>query len=307
MIVIDDIIMDNKDSENYVALGSFDGLHSGHLSLVKKTVQVAKEKNGKSMVFTYKNHPKTLVKPESAPKLIMDLETKLKYLEEENVDIVVLRSFTKEFMSVSAEDFIKLLCVDYNVKGIIVGFNFRFGYKNLGDVKLLEDLQGKYGYKLYVMEPYTYSGDVISSTRIRKSILEGDVKEASKMLSKPYLIKGKVIHGKKLGRTIGFPTANLEFDSKIIIPDKGVYYTNVEYNNKTYKGITSVGYNPTVNGQQLTIETYILDFDDTIYGQELKVYFIERIREEIKFNSLDELVEQIKKDENFAKDREIVI
>ena len=307
MIVIDDIIMDNKDSENYVALGSFDGLHSGHLSLVKKTVQVAKEKNGKSMVFTYKNHPKTLVKPESAPKLIMDLETKLKYLEEENVDIVVLRSFTKEFMSVSAEDFIKLLCVDYNVKGIIVGFNFRFGYKNLGDVKLLEDLQGKYGYKLYVMEPYTYNGDVISSTRIRKNILEGDVKEASKMLSKPYLIKGKVIHGKKLGRTIGFPTANLEFDSKIIIPDKGVYYTNVEYNNKTYKGITSVGYNPTVNGQQLTIETYILDFDDTIYGQELKVYFIERIREEIKFNSLDELVEQIKKDENFAKDREIVI
>ena len=307
MIVIDDIIMDNKDSENYVALGSFDGLHSGHLSLVKKTVQVAKEKNGKSMVFTYKNHPKTLVKPESAPKLIMDLETKLKYLEEENVDIVVLRSFTKEFMSVSAEDFIKLLCVDYNVKGIIVGFNFRFGYKNLGDVKLLDDLQGKYGYKLYVMEPYTYNGDVISSTRIRKSILEGDVKEASKMLSKPYLIKGKVIHGKKLGRTIGFPTANLEFDSKIIIPDKGVYYTNVEYNNKTYKGITSVGYNPTVNGQQLTIETYILDFDDTIYGQELKVYFIERIREEIKFNSLDELVEQIKKDENFAKDREIVI
>ena len=307
MIVIDDIIMDNKDSENYVALGSFDGLHSGHLSLVKKTVQVAKEKNGKSMVFTYKIHPKTLVKPESAPKLIMDLETKLKYLEEENVDIVVLRSFTKEFMSVSAEDFIKLLCVDYNVKGIIVGFNFRFGYKNLGDVKLLEDLQGKYGYKLYVMEPYTYNGDVISSTRIRKSILEGDVKEASKMLSKPYLIKGKVIHGKKLGRTIGFPTANLEFDSKIIIPDKGVYYTNVEYNNKTYKGITSVGYNPTVNGQQLTIETYILDFDDTIYGQELKVYFIERIREEIKFNSLDELVKQIKKDENFAKDREIVI
>ena len=307
MIVIDDIIMDNKDSEKYVALGSFDGLHSGHLSLVKKTVQVAKEKNGKSMVFTYKNHPKTLVKPESAPKLIMDLETKLKYLEEENVDIVVLRSFTKEFMSVSAEDFIKLLCVDYNVKGIIVGFNFRFGYKNLGDVKLLEDLQGKYGYKLYVMEPYTYNGDVISSTRIRKSILEGDVKEASKMLSKPYLIKGKVIHGKKLGRTIGFPTANLEFDSKIIIPDKGVYYTNVEYNNKTYKGITSVGYNPTVNGQQLTIETYILDFDDTIYGQELKVYFIERIREEIKFNSLDELVKQIKKDENFAKDREIVI
>lgn len=307
MIVIDDIIMNNKESTNYVALGSFDGLHHGHLSLVKKTVQIAKEKNGRSMVFTYKNHPKTLVKPESAPKLIMDLETKLKYLEEENVDIVVLRSFTKEFMSISAEDFIKLLCVDYNVKGIIVGFNFKFGYKNLGNVKLLEDLQSKYGYELYIMEPYTYKGDVISSTRIRKSILEGDVKEASKMLSKPYLIKGKVIHGKKLGRTIGFPTANLEFDEKMIIPDKGVYYTNVEYNNKIFKGITSVGNNPTVNGQQLTIETFILNFDETIYGQEIKVYFVERIRGEIKFDSLDGLVEQIRNDEKFAEDKQIVI
>lgn len=307
MIVIDDIIMDKKGKGNYVALGSFDGLHCGHLSLVKKTVEVSKEKNGKSMVFTYKNHPKTLVKPENAPKLIMDLETKLKYLEEEDVDIVVLRSFTKEFMSMSAEDFIKLLCLDYNVKGIVVGFNFKFGHKNLGGVKLLESLQAKYGYELYIMEPYTYKDDVISSTRIRKDILAGNVEEASKMLSKPYLIKGKVIHGKKLGRTIGFPTANLDFDEKMIIPQKGVYYTNVEYKNKIYRGITSVGNNPTVNGQQLTIETFILNFNKEIYGEEIKIYFIERIRGEIKFNSLEELVAQIKKDEKFAKDKDIVI
>ncbi len=307
MVVIDDIIMNNKESETYVALGSFDGLHYGHLSLVKKTVQVAKENNGKSMVFTYKNHPKTLVKPESAPKLIMDLETKLKYLEEENIDIVVLKSFNKEFMSMSAEDFIKFLCLDYNVKGIIVGFNFKFGYKNLGDIDLLKNLQGKYGYELYIMEPYTYNGDVISSTRIRKILLEGDVKQATKMLSKPYLIKGKVIHGKKLGRTIGFPTANLQFDENMIIPKKGVYYTNIEYNNKIFKGITSVGNNPTVNGKQLTIETFILNFNDTIYGQEIKVYFIERIRDEIKFNSLEELIEQIKQDEKFAIDKDIVV
>jgi riboflavin kinase / FMN adenylyltransferase len=307
MVVIDDIIMNNKESEIYVALGSFDGLHYGHLSLVKKTVQVAKENNGKSMVFTYKNHPKTLVKPESSPKLIMDLETKLKYLEEENIDIVVLKSFNKEFMSMSAEDFIKLLCLDYNVKGIIIGFNFKFGYKNLGDIELLKNLQDKYGYELYIMEPYTYNGDVISSTRIRKILLEGDVKEATKMLSKPYLIKGKVIHGKKLGRTIGFPTANLQFDGKMIIPKKGVYYTNIEYNNKIFKGITSVGNNPTVNGKQLTIETFILNFNDTIYGQEIKVYFIERIRDEIKFNSLEELIEQIKQDEKFAIDKDIVV
>lgn len=307
MIVIDDIIMNDKESDNYVALGSFDGLHYGHLSLVRKTIQVAKEKNGKSMVFTYKNHPKTIVKPDSVPKLIMDLDTKLEYLEEENVDIVVLRTFTKEFMSIEAEDFIKLLCEDYNVKGIVVGFNFRFGHKNLGNIDLLKELQSKYGYELYIIDPYTYKGEIISSTRVRNCILEGNVSEATDMLSKPYLIKGKVIHGKQLGRTIGIPTANLEFDNKMVIPEKGVYYTNVKYNESIFKGLTSVGYNPTVNGKELTIETYILNFDEMIYDEELKVYFVERIRDELKFDTLDELVEQIRKDEDFIKNKDIII
>lgn len=307
MLVIDDNIIENKENKNYVALGSFDGLHYGHLSLVKKTVQVAKEENGKSMVFTYKNHPKTLVSPENVPKLIMDLDTKLQYLEEENVDIVVLRTFTKEFMSITAEDFIKLLCEDYNVKGIVVGFNFRFGHKNLGDVELLKKLQGKYGYKLYIIDQYNYESEVISSTRIRKALVEGNVSKATEMLSKPYLIKGKVIHGKKLGRTIGFPTANLEFSDKMVIPKKGVYYTNVIYGDEKFKGLTSVGNNPTVNGTELTIETFILNFDKMIYGEEIKVYFVERIRDEVKFDSLDEMVNQIKKDEEFIKNRDIII
>ena len=307
MIVIDDIIMDNKKSDNYVALGSFDGLHYGHLSLVRKTVELAREKNGKSMVFTYKNHPKTIIKPDSVPKIIMDLDTKLEYLEEENVDIVILRSFTKEFMSMEAEDFIKLLCEDYNVKGIVVGFNFRFGHKNLGDVELLKKLQDKYGYKLYIIDQYNYESEVISSTRIRKSLVEGNVSKATEMLSKPYLIKGKVIHGKKLGRTIGFPTANLEFSDKMVIPKKGVYYTNVIYGDEKFKGLTSVGNNPTVNGTELTIETFILNFDKMIYGEEIKVYFVERIRDEVKFDSLDEMVNQIKKDEEFIKNRDIII
>lgn len=288
-------------------LGSFDGLHYGHLSLVRKTVEVAREKNGKSMVFTYKNHPKTIVKPDSVPKLIMDLDTKLEYLEEENVDIVVLRSFTKEFMSMEAENFIKLLCEDYNVKGIVVGFNFRFGHKNLGNVDVLKNLQKKYGYELYIMDPYTYKGNAISSTRIRNCILEGEVKEATNMLSKPYSIKGKVIHGRHIGRTIGFPTANLEFNDKMVIPGKGVYYTNVKYKDRTFKGITSVGNNPTVNGKELTIETFILNFDEMIYGEELKVYFIEKIRGEMKFDSVDKLVAQIKKDEDFAMSKDIII
>lgn len=307
MEVIDDIVKVNKEKPNYIALGSFDGLHLGHLSLLKKIIELAKENNGFSMVFTYKNHPKTLVDPENVPKLIMDTETKLDCLKEESIDRVVLKEFTKEFMKIPPEEFIEILCGSYNIKGIVVGFNFRFGHKNSGDIKLLEKLQEKYGYKLYIINPYTYKDDVISSSRIRKSILKGDVKEASIMLSRPYLIKGKVIHGKKLGRTIGFPTANLEFDSKYVIPKKGVYYTNVEYKKKIYKGITSVGNNPTVNGQELTIETFILDFKEEIYGEEIKVFFIEIIRDEIKFNSLEELITAIKKDEKFAINKEILV
>ncbi|MGL5380967.1 bifunctional riboflavin kinase/FAD synthetase [Clostridium sp.] len=300
MIVLNDIIIKDKHKDNYVALGSFDGLHLGHLSLIKKVVEMAREKNANSMVFTYINHPRALINKDLAPKLIMDLQSKIQCLEKEKIDVVALRNFTQEFMKMSPEDFIKLLCEDYNVKGIVVGFNFRFGHKNQGDVHLLEKLKNKYNYELHVMEPYKYKEDIISSTRVRGSIQEGKVSEAFEMLSRPFMIRGKVTHGKKLGRTIGFPTANLSFNEDVIIPKIGVYYTNVAWNGKLFKGITSVGNNPTVNGQQLTIETYILDFNSMIYDEEIEVYFIERIRDEKKFNSLDELVNQLFKDKEFA-------
>lgn len=305
MILSDDIIISQNDKANYVALGSFDGMHLGHLSLIQKAISVAKENNGNSMVFTYKNHPLSIIKPEIAPKLIMDLQSKLECLENENVDVVATKTFTKEFMEISAEEFVRMLSVDYKVKGIIVGFNFKFGHKNEGNVELLQKLKEKYGYELWVMEPYKYNGEVISSTKIRNRILHGEVDEAIKMLSRPYTIRGKVNHGKKLGRTIGFPTANLGFDENIIIPKVGVYYTNIIWNNKIYKGITSVGHNPTVNGQDLTIETYIIDFNMEIYGQEIKVSFIERIRDEKKFESLDALVERLKKDKEYAVNSKI--
>lgn len=308
MVVIDDyLLIDNKGKDNYVALGNFDGMHLGHLSLIRKTVESAKINNCNSMVFTYKNHPKTLVSPDKVPKLIMDIEQKINCLEKENIDIVVLKEFTEEFMAIKPEEFINMLCVNYKVKGIIVGFNFRFGYKNKGDIKLLEDLKEKYGYELFILEPFKYKNDVISSTKIRENIFDGNLEEANNMLSTPYSIKGEVIHGKKLGRTIGFPTANLKINHEDAIPKIGVYYTNIEINEKIYKGITSVGYNPTVNGRKLTIETFILNFSQEIYGQEIRVYFIKRIRDEVKFNTLQELMEELKFDEKYAKNENIYI
>ena len=203
-------------------------------------------------------------------------------------------------MKFSPEQFIKYLCEKFNVKGIVVGFNYRFGYKNSGDVNLLKKLAKAYNYQLYVMEPCVYNEEVISSTKIRQALIRGVLNEANEMLTRPFFIRGEVVHGKQLGRTIGFPTANLNFSKDIILPKIGVYYTNVLWNNKMYKGITSIGNNPTVNGEKITLETFILDFDKDIYDEEIYVYFIKFLREEKKFASIENLKNQLKLDAKIA-------
>ena len=292
---------------SYVALGSFDGLHSGHLSLVNKIIELANENKGKSIVYTFKNHPRTLIKGATPPKLLMDNESKEEILEALGVDLIYFEEFNEEYMKLTPEGFIKYLCEKFKVKGIVVGFNYRFGYKNVGNIEMLKELSAKYGYELYVMEPCNYEDEVISSTRIRNELLSGNVDKAMKMLNRPYCIKGKVVHGKKLGRAIGFPTANLDYSKEALIPKKGVYYTNVQWQGKIYKGITSVGNNPTVNGDKLTIETYILDFNNDLYGHNIKVYFIKKIRDEKKFNSIDDLVIQLKKDKYYALEEKFFV
>ena len=292
---------------SYVALGSFDGLHSGHLSLVNKIIELANENKGRSIVYTFKNHPRTLIKGATPPKLLMDNESKEEILEALGVDLIYFEEFNEEYMKLTPEGFIKYLCEKFKVKGIVVGFNYRFGYKNIGNIEMLKELSTKYGYELYVMEPCNYENEVISSTRIRNELLNGNVDKAMKMLNRPYIIKGKVVHGKKLGRTIGFPTANLDYSKEALIPRKGVYYTNVQWQGKIYKGITSVGNNPTVNGDKLTIETYILDFNNDLYGHNIKVYFIKKIRDEKKFNSIDDLVIQLKKDKDYALEEKFFV
>lgn len=303
MLIYDNKAFNEESKNNYIALGSFDGLHLGHLSLIKKAKDLAVKNNGKSIIFTFKNHPRKFLNTTNKIQLIMTNEEKIDILQNEEVDIIAFKAFDEKIMKMMPDEFIRWLCKSYNVKGIIVGFNFKFGYKNLGDVETLEKFQEEYKYKLYVMKPYTMQDEIISSTSIRKELLDGNVKKAFNMLSRPYMLSGKVIDGKKLGRTIGFPTANLEINKEKVIPKKGVYYTNVKIDEKTFKGITSVGNNPTVNGQELTLETYILNFNEDIYGKEIKVYFIDRIRDEIKFNNINELVAQLKKDKKFAEEK----
>lgn len=307
MILINNDFKRVVQKSTYVALGSFDGIHKGHLALINKSIELSKNNDSLSMIYTFKNHPRTFINKEEAPKLISTLSEKIKILEDLKVDLSSFVEFDKKFMKLEPEEFIDNLIKNYNVKGIVVGFNYRFGHKNKGDVRLLKELCNLKGIELCVIEPFTYKSEVVSSTRIRKALSEGKLEDTNNMLGRYFSLSGEVVSGKKIGRTIDFPTANLKTDEKRILPKIGVYYTNVGIDKKIYKGITSVGNNPTVNGKNITVETHILNFDEDIYGKNIKLYFISKIRNEKKFNSLEELKEQLIKDKNFAEKSNIKI
>ncbi|WP_333859166.1 bifunctional riboflavin kinase/FAD synthetase [Clostridium sp.] len=308
MIVIEDNFERHFMKSTYIALGSFDGLHLGHMSLINKTIKLAKSNGAKSMVFTFKNHPLSTINPDLAPKILMDTECKVNVLRNAGLDIINMANFNREFMKIHPEDFVIHLLNNYRAKGIIVGFNYRFGYKNLGDVSLLKKMSKNYKFSLNVIDSVKYKGQVVSSSIIRTLISdEGDMKKVNKLLTRPFAIQGKVIHGKHLGRKLGFPTINLDYDKKFIIPKGGVYYTIVQLDNGIFKGITNVGYNPTTCDNRLSIETHILNFNEDAYGKNAKIHFIERIRDELKFNGLSELANQLKKDKLYASKKKLQI
>ena len=303
------IILDNNNTKKltektYIALGSFDGLHKGHMTLINRVVDEALLNGCKSLVYTFANHPLSVAAPERMPRLIMDNEQKLHIFRTAGIDMVALIDFTYEYMQTSAEDFIKLLLDQYNAQGLIVGFNYKYGHMNKGDVKFLRELAQKYDFELIVIEPETDEEGLISSTRIRNLILEGMVGEAARLLVEPFMMRGVIVGGKKKGKALGFPTANMTIDSKSVLPREGVYYTNIEVDGKLYRGITSVGDNPTISADNpVTVETYILDFDRDIYGEPVKLYFLEWMREMVKYESIEELKEQLRRDNNYAATR----
>lgn len=307
MILIDEDFRGSLKEKTYIALGSFDGIHKGHLTLMNELLKASREKDVLSMVYTFKNHPLTIINSSARPKIVMVNQQKIEVLDDLGIDIVCLDEFNRELMVMEPEDFIKMLIRKFNAKGFVVGFNYRFGHKNKGDIKLLKELSLKYNFELRIMNAYKENGKVVSSTRIRELITSGEIEMANELLTRKFILTGEIVHGKKLGRTIGFPTANLKVDENLALPKIGVYYTNIEIDSKIYKGITSVGNNPTVNGDTTTVETYILNFSQDIYGKQIKLYFIEKIREQEKFASLDELKKQLEKDKMYAFNRKIQI
>ena len=305
MIILEDNFNEILECDTYIALGSFDGLHLGHMSLINKAIDLAQKNNCKSMVYTFKNHPLTIINEEMVPKLLCSNNYKTELLMTSGLDYINFVHFNTEFMKINPEEFVINLVKYYKAKGLVVGFNYRFGYKNLGDVALLKKLSIKYNFELHVMGAVKLGEEIISSSKIRNYITEGEVHLANKFLGRPFMMEGNVIRGKQLGKTIGFPTVNLDYNKQFLLPSGGVYYTIVDYCGDLYKGITNVGYNPTVEGKKLSIETYILDFDKNIYDEKIRVYFKNKFRDEKKFDSLDELIDELKQDKIYAEKQKL--
>lgn len=280
-----------------LALGFFDGVHCGHMQLIRKTIEIAEEKHLIPGVLTFENHPLTVIFPEKAPLLLTDNEEKIALLDEAGIEKIILTPFTTELMQLSPEDFIHcFLLKNYPVRHIVVGYDYSFGYKGKGNVEDLKAIGKNSQFGVSVIPPYQIDHQKVCSTMIRNRILNGNVADIPECLGRYYSVSGHVIHGKALGRKFGIPTANICVSNQKVLPDNGVYYSKITYNNKTYDGLTNIGYNPTFENHPFSVETYIYDFDEDIYDEKVTVTFISKQRDEIKFSSLDELIRQIRKD-----------
>ena len=300
MKIIKDILKGNEKLKNsYVALGTFDGVHRGHRVLISKAVKKAKENNGVSVVFTFSNHPLEIIFPERIPKMINTLEEKLYLLEEMGVDYVVLQTFDKEFAKFSKENFIDKILIDaLGAKEIFVGFNYTFGERGAGNTEYLKNVCNEKSFIVNEVPAVEYKGYVISSTLIRKLILDGELELANCFLGRPFLISEIVEHGKKYGRLLGFPTANLKVVNKIY-PPFGIFggSTIIEgEENIKHSSVINIGKNPTLKPGELSVEVHILNFNDMLYGKRIFVNVEHFMRPEKKFDSFEDLKEGIKKD-----------
>lgn len=298
---IEEFNMNCKD-DTCVVLGNFDGVHKGHQELIKTCVKTAKEKGLTPVLFTFLNHPSNEIAGKTVVKNIMTLEEKTAAVEALGVEYMITAVFDEKMMKCEPERFIsELLCESLNMKHAICGFNYTFGYKAQGNTKLLTELSTKYGYDFTIIPEIQIEGNTVSSTLIRGIIADGKLDQYDKYTGRNYSITGKVLEGQKLGRTIGFPTINLNLFEEWALPLNGVYITFTYVDNIKYCSITNVGNKPSVGTFNKNAETHIFNFNEDIYGKTVKVEFVKMLREERKFASIGELSYQIGQDCENAK------
>jgi riboflavin kinase / FMN adenylyltransferase len=287
-----------------ITIGTFDGVHMGHRQIIDKLKSEAKINNGETVIITFHPHPKKVVTSAILGiRLINTLDERIEILSQLDIDHLVIVPFTEAFANQTAEDYIKnFLVAKFNPHTIIIGYDHRFGRNRLGDYRLLEKKSAEYNFRLKEIPKHILENISISSTNIRDAILHHDISTADKLLGYEFFFSGEVVHGDKMGRKLGYPTANLKIpNEEKIIPGDGIYAVYVQtgpFDNRAErkKGMMSIGFRPTVDGKKRVVEVNILDFDKEIYGQTLKVFVKKFLRQEIKFENLKDLVKQMDHD-----------
>jgi riboflavin kinase/FMN adenylyltransferase len=286
-----------------VALGNFDGVHLGHQELIRETVAYANEHGLKPAVFTFSNHPKDLLPKAKPVKCILYRDEKASIIESLGVEYLFEIEFTKEIMTMDPLDFIRdILIRRFNMKAAFCGFNYRFGFGAKGTPELLTNVGCDLGFDVHMMEPFKIDGNIVSSTLIRTLIASGQVERCERYMGRNYEIAGEVVVGNRLGRRLGFPTSNLVIDENMVTPPNGVYVTYCDYNGVRYPSVTNVGVKPTIGKFKKNVETHIFDFDKILYGKTIIVEFLKKTRDEVKFDSVEDLSEQIVRDCREAKE-----
>lgn len=278
-----------KDSHTALALGNFDGLHTAHMEIIRSCIAYAKENALKSGVMLFSENIKK-------GGLITSNALKLELLEQENPDFVYIKSFDDAFRQMSPEEFVRMLCNELNVKALCVGYDYRFGHHAKGDAKKLLELGKEYGIDILVTPKITEGTHAVHASHIKELIKKGDIENANKLLGRSFCVEGEVVHGLKNGTKMGIPTANVGHVPDMVLPQNGVYAGTAVVEGKEYKCVINVGKNPTFDAENVTVESHILDFSGDIYNKHIRVYFHKKLRDDMKFNGIEELKEQIQRD-----------
>ena len=284
-----------KSNFNITTIGSFDGIHLGHKKILQTITKTAKKNNGKSILITFWPHPRYILKKNNDFKLLTSLDEKIKIFEENKIDILYVIDFSLKFSKVSAYNFVKNILLDeLKTNCILIGYNNNFGKNREGNIKYLEQNKNIFNIDIISIPKQSVDKISISSTKIRKNLINGKIQSANQLLGRKYSINGKVVRGNGIGRKINFPTANIEINEpKKLLPKNGVYAVKVILNKKTYLGMLNIGYKPTIENKKKTIEVNIFKFSKDIYNNKISIDFIKRIRNEKKFKNLNELKKQL--------------
>ena len=279
-----------------VAMGMFDGVHVGHASIISRAVELAKLNNGTAMVLTFSNHPLSVLNPEKMPLMIGSRRLRRSIVESLGVKVMIELPFSKEFSKITPEDFLTIMADKVAPQYVVTGQNFTFGRFGKGNGRLLIREGERRGFKAEICPTVTVDRKAVSSTRIRELIALGDLESVNKLLGRAFVYISKVVHGDRRGRKLGFPTANLEISNQRAMLPNGAYAVSVKFNGKDYCGIANIGDNPTFNVNDRRLEVYIYDFSGDLYGQEIAVSFLAKLRDEKIFASVDELISQLRRD-----------